>query len=111
MKEYFNIEVRNDSEGCLQDVHWFMGDFGWFPTYALGNVISAQLYMKFEQSFPSWDHKVENGEFIFIKDFLSKVHQLGAKYDFKGTLENVFGNADLTEEPLLIYLNERYGNL
>lgn len=108
MKEYLNIEVQNDSEGCVQDVHWFLSDFGWFPTYSLGNLIAAQLYADFKIEYPDWENEVESGNFLFIKGFLSKVHKLGATQDFKGTLQSVCGSPHLSEKPLLQYLTERF---
>lgn len=108
MKEDFNIEVQRDSEGCLQDVHWFMGDFGWFPTCSIGNMIAAQLKAKFRDENPDWENEVESGRFHGIKEFLSILHKLGATLDFKRSLQSVFGSPVLTEKPLLQYLGEKY---
>ncbi len=108
MKEDLNIEVKNNQEGCLQDLHWFMGDFGWFPTYALGNVIAAQLYSNFKKEHPDADTRIAGGDFLFIKEFLSRLHSQAATKDFKSLTANLFGKEDLSAEPLLQYLKERY---
>ena len=50
-KEYLGYEVRNDSEGCLQDIHWSDGEIGYFPSYALGNIYGAQILKAMEKSF------------------------------------------------------------
>lgn len=108
MMEYFNIHVRNNAEGCLQDLHWFMSDFAWFPTYTLGNLIAAQLFKLFVLKHPNWEERVENGDFLFIKEFLGRLHKLGSMYEFKETSKIIFEGALLSEKPLLDYLDNRY---
>lgn len=106
-EQYFGFKIKNDSDGCLQDVHWFMSDFGWFPTYTIGNLIAAQFYHKLQNKYPDWEKSVESGNFLFIKTFLSELHSLGATEDVKNTLKVLFGTS-LSEVHLLKYLDERY---
>ncbi|MBE0557056.1 MAG: carboxypeptidase M32, partial [Proteobacteria bacterium] len=60
-EDYLGIRPKNDAEGCLQDVHWSMGLFGYFSTYALGNLVSAQLWEKISEDIPDMDGKISKG--------------------------------------------------
>ena len=68
-KEYLNVDVKNDSEGILQDVHWSGGSFGYFPTYALGSGYSAQFMAKMRQDIDV-DKCLSNNQFSTIKKWL-----------------------------------------
>lgn len=108
-KKYFGRTLNNDREGCLQDIHWYGIGFGYFPSYALGNMISAQLFSLFEKQNPHWELDVKNGKMIFIKDWLNKtVHCLGSKYDTLGTIKHIFGDKGLDPQVLISYLKTRY---
>ncbi|MDR0389800.1 MAG: carboxypeptidase M32 [Spirochaetaceae bacterium] len=72
MKEYFNIEVENDREGVLQDVHWSMGSFGYFPSYALGNLYGLQLWKKLCADIPQADSCIAQGKFEKIRAWLNE---------------------------------------
>ncbi len=76
MEAYFGIRPKNDLEGVLQDIHWATGDFGYFPTYALGYMYAAQLYQKASEEIKI-EELIEENDLIQIKAWLSeKVHQL-----------------------------------
>lgn len=108
MEELLGIRPRNDAEGCLQDIHWSMGSFGYFPTYTLGNIYAAQLFKKFEKEFPNWAQDVEQGRLSFIRDWLKdNVHKYGMQYRGKELLKKVTGE-DVSESAYLDYLNEKY---
>lgn len=78
MEEYLGIIPENDSEGVLQDVHWSEGMFGYFPSYALGNIYSAQLYNKMKEDLPELKEMLCLGNLIPIKAWLNKhIHQYG----------------------------------
>src|SRR6476619_3011322 len=80
MWDYLGIEVPSDTEGVLQDVHWSGGSIGYFPTYALGNLISAQIWEKITADLPSLDGDFEQGEFGGLRDWLGDhLHRLGRK--------------------------------
>ena len=70
MREYLGIEVPNDADGVLQDVHWSDGLFGYFPTYALGNLIAGQLWEKVQRDIPDLDAQLAAGEFGGLRDWL-----------------------------------------
>ncbi len=81
-KEYLGIVPPDDAKGILQDVHWSFGGFGYFPTYALGNLVSAQLWERMNKDIPTLDEQVEKAQFNEILDWLRRnLHIYGAKYE------------------------------
>jgi len=83
VKEYLGLNVENDAEGVLQDIHWSMGAFGYFPTYTLGNIFSAQLFSSFEKENSNYKAEFKvNGNFSKLLDWLRKeVHSKGKSLD------------------------------
>ena len=74
----FGMKVDCDTNGCLQDIHWFGGDFGYFPTYSVGAFIAAQLSNEIKNQFPDLNTKLENGDFQQIIEWLRiNIHQKG----------------------------------
>ena len=69
-KDYLDVNIENDSEGVMQDIHWSGGDFGYFPTYALGNIISGQLLNTMEKSISNWKEQISGGNFQNVKKWL-----------------------------------------
>jgi len=69
MKDYLGVTPSTDSEGVLQDVHWSTGSFGYFPTYALGNLVSSQLWEKINQDIPNLEAQIENGKFAQVFEY------------------------------------------
>ena len=63
MREYLGVLPPNDALGVLQDVHWSGGSFGYFPTYALGNLVSVQLWEVIQKDLPDLDSQIAQGEF------------------------------------------------
>ena len=111
MLDYLGIEVPDIADGCLQDTHWAMGAFGYFPTYALGNVVSAQLWDRLRSDLTALDEQIERGEFDALRDWLREhVHQHGRKYMPRELLERVVG-ASLDPQPLLGYLQSKFGEI
>jgi carboxypeptidase Taq len=81
MKEYLGICPSTNAEGCLQDIHWSMGAFGYFPTYTLGNLYAAHLFEKFAKDHPHWEERVAKGELGFIREWLhEKIYQYGCRF-------------------------------
>jgi carboxypeptidase Taq len=81
MQDYLGITPPDDSQGCLQDVHWSGASFGYFPTYALGTILSAQLFDKAQQDNPAITDDLSNGEFGSLLGWLrEKVHYPGARW-------------------------------
>jgi carboxypeptidase Taq len=110
-KEYLGIKIENDSEGVMQDTHWAGGAFGYFPSYALGNIYSGQLLATMEKTIPNWRGQLRKDEFKPVKHWLAKnVHDRGNLYDPSALLKKITGKG-LTVKPYLNYLNEKYSGL
>lgn len=109
-EEYLGVTPSNDAEGVLQDVHWSMGSFGYFPSYALGNAIAAQIYHKLQQEL-DFEGTLKKGDLSEIKAYLGKhVHQYG---QLKNTDEML---TETTGEPFnadyyVAYLKEKFTRL
>lgn len=84
IKEFLQLNVENDAEGVLQDIHWSMGAFGYFPTYTLGNIYSSQFFQKFESSHPGYKK-----EFAVDGNFKSLLNWLRENIHLKGKLLEV----------------------
>jgi len=111
MKELLGVEPASNKKGCLQDVHWSMGAFGYFPTYTLGNLFSAQFFEVFSHHHPDWGKLVENGQFDFIRNWQQKeIFRHGRRYTSFELVEKVSGKK-LSCEPYISYLFEKYNNL
>lgn len=108
MEEYLGIRPENDSEGCLQDVHWSGGWFGYFPSYALGNLYAAQWYDAITKEMPDFDKLVEKGEMHLMAEWLrEKIHKEGRRYSAEELCKKVTGSP-LSCKPFLHYLKEKY---
>ena len=111
MMEYFGIEVKDDKEGVLQDVHWSEGYFGYFPSYAIGTIYASQLYSKMVEELSGIKDEISKGEFGRIRDWLcDKVHCHGSKKLADDIVKDVCGKG-LDVDAFLGYLNGKYGEL
>lgn len=111
MEDYLGIRPKTDSEGCLQDIHWSMGSFGYFPTYALGNLYAARLFESFSKAHPEWEKRVAEGELLFIKEWLGEmVHKHGRTYTALELLKRIDGKK-LSCESYISYLHEKYKSI
>jgi carboxypeptidase Taq len=92
MEQRLGIKPTNDADGCLQDIHWAVGSFGYFPSYALGAVIAAQLYESLRTDVPELDEQLAAGEFSGLFGWLrTNVYSLGAKVPVQELLQNATG--------------------
>jgi len=109
--ELLGMVPEHDGEGCLQDVHWSGGAFGYFPSYCLGNMMAAQLWDAVRVAEPGLEADFESGRFERLLSWLRReVHQQGRRYNTRELVRRVTGR-DLGPEALLGYLRERYGEL
>lgn len=109
MWDYLGVEVPNDAEGVLQDMHWGGGHIGYFSTYSLGNVMSVQIWEKLREDLPDLDEQIERGEFANMREWLGeRLHSLGRKFTPQETLERVTGSR-LDPKPYLRYLAAKHG--
>ena len=92
-REYLGIEPTNDSAGVLQDIHWSSG-FGYFPSYTLGNLYSAQIYSTLRRHFPDFDERLASGNTAFILDWLRQnMYTFGAIYQPATLMQRITGEA------------------
>jgi carboxypeptidase Taq len=111
MQEYIGITPPDDARGVLQDIHWSGGAIGYFSTYALGNLISAQLWETINKDIRDLDDQIRNGDFSQLLDWLRKnIHQYGQKYEPQTLIENITGSK-ITYEPYIRYLTKKYGEI
>ncbi|MDN3504698.1 MAG: carboxypeptidase M32 [Rhabdochlamydiaceae bacterium] len=108
MEKYLGMSPHTNREGCLQDIHWPSAHFGYFPTYALGNLYAAQLFNEMKTDHPDYELKLENCEYLFIKKWLEeKVHQHGRRYDPQDLIEKATGKK-LSSDAFTKYLESKY---
>lgn len=95
----------------MQDVHWSVGLFGYFPTYTLGNLMSVQLFDQFKKEVPQCDTQFSNGDFSSLKEWLNvKVHQKGKLFSAEELVESITGQK-LQASYFVDYLKGKYGPL
>jgi carboxypeptidase Taq len=110
-KEQIGINIENDSEGVMQDTHWPSGLYGYFPTYALGNIYSGQLLAALANEIKDWRNQLAQGNLENIRIWLTRnVHSQGDLYDPADLIKRVTGK-NLDAEPYLKYLREKYSTL
>jgi len=107
----FGVEVDRPSNGVLQDVHWSVGLFGYFPTYTLGNVYAGCLHTAMQRDVPDLEVGLATGDLTPATDWLrDKVQINGGLYQPRETIRRACG-AEPDEEPLLAYLEQKFGAL
>ena len=112
IKRYLGLDVPNDAEGVLQDVHWGLGMFGYFSTYAVGNVVSLQLWERIRREIPKLDEQTARGEFNELRSWLAEnIHQHGRKYMPNELLKRVVGTERFDAGPLIAYLTAKVNDL
>ena len=111
MKDYLGLDVPDDAKGCLQDIHWSHGSIGYFPTYALGNLYSAQLFETIERDLPNlWDD-VAQGNFSGLLEWLREnVHRHGRRKTAIEIVTDATGKSP-DAKAYLNYLETKYSAL
>ncbi len=111
MEELFGIRPQQDAEGILQDIHWSDGSFGYFPTYALGNIFDGMLLEKITEELGDVNKILAEGRVKDITAWLhEKIHQYGSLRAGKEAVETVC-EKKLTVVPILKYFDEKYMKL
>jgi carboxypeptidase Taq len=111
VKEYLGVTPPNDAKGVLQDVHWSSGYIGYFPTYALGNLISAQVWEAVRKDVPDLDDRMRRGDFSALLDWLRrKIHVHGSKYQPQELVQRVTGSK-IDPAPYVRYLRTKFGEI
>jgi len=111
-KSMLGLDIKHDGEGCLQDIHWSGGAFGYFPSYCLGNMIGAQLWEASRRVLPKLDDEMAatGGAPSLLKWLHQEVHGRGKQLDTPTLVQTVTGES-LSPKALLRYLKGRYGPL
>jgi carboxypeptidase Taq len=109
MKADLGMDVPNDAQGCLQDIHWSMGAMGYFPTYTLGNLYAAQFWTAIHRDLPELDEQLRQGEMAPLLGWLrTHIHHQGRRFTAPELCQRITGSA-LSHEPLVAYLREKLG--
>jgi carboxypeptidase Taq len=111
MQDYLGVTPPNDAQGVLQDVHWSSGLIGYFSTYALGNLISAQLWERINAEIPDLNERFRRGEFDALLGWLrTNIHRYGSKYEPQELVQRAAGSK-IDPAPYLRYLNAKFGQI
>lgn len=98
MERLLRVTPRNDAEGCMQDIHWAWGMFGYFPTYTLGNIYAAQLAEALEETAGPLDTLIAEGRFDAILAFMrDRVHRPGSTLSTRALMERATGRPFSTD--------------
>lgn len=107
-KEYLGIVPPSNALGCLQDIHWSFGGFGYFPTYSIGNLLSVQLYDTAVKAHPAIPEEIADGEFSTLLGWMrSNIHVHGAKYEPKELIMRATGEP-MQSRSYMKYLKTKY---
>lgn len=111
MQEFLGVRPPTDREGVLQDIHWSIGLVGYFSTYALGNLVSVQLWERILRDIPELPSQIRQGEFGALLAWLREnIHRHGAKFAPQELVERVTGSR-IDPAPYMRYLNAKYGEI
>lgn len=111
MEEYLGIVPPDDAQGVLQDVHWSGGMIGYFSTYALGNLVSAQLWECIYTDIPGLPDQIRRGEFASLLEWLrEKIHRHGSKYEPQELVQRVTGSK-IDPAAYIRYLQGKFGEI
>ena len=111
MSTSLGITPKNDAEGCLQDIHWSLGAFGYFATYALGNLYAAQFFAQARKDIPELYDRIAANDHKPLLGWLRKnIHQHGRRFRAGELVERVTGSP-LSIEPFVSYVTEKYSEV
>ncbi len=107
-RQYLGITPPDGARGCLQDIHWAHGAFGYFPTYTIGNLLSAQLFTRALEDHPSIPSEIEQGKLGTLLGWLrEKVHRHGSRYTFTELVKEITGG-EVQVSPFMSYLSGKF---
>lgn len=109
MRNFLNISTRgNYRDGCMQDVHWYSGAFGYFPCYTLGALMAAQLFAAARKAIPNVESQIGKGELAPLRDWLrANVHTKGRQFSMQALLKQVTGEP-LNTKHFIDHAKRRY---
>ena len=110
-RDFLGIVPPDDRQGCLQDVHWHIGHLGYFPTYLIGRLYSAQIFQAFRRDHPDWDQQCSQGEFGLLKQWLTRsVYRHGRRYPARELIARATGS-EPSAEPFIGYVENKFGEI
>lgn len=110
-EDFFGVRPPDDAKGVLQDVHWSSGLIGYFPTYALGNLIASQLWERIQEDLPELETQIEQASFSDLLEWLREhIHQHGSKYEPMELLKRVTATG-LEAGPYMRYLETKFNQI
>lgn len=110
-RQYLNVEIPSDKQGCLQDVHWSHGSFGYFPTYSLGSFYSAQFFAFAEKALGKLDNHIRKGDTAALLQWLrNQVHIKGRRFTSEELCQDICGET-LNIEYFIGYLRDKYRDI
>lgn len=108
MAKWVGVTPANDAEGCLQDVHWSIGAFGYFPTYTLGNLYAAQFYEQAKKDIPDLSDRISRNDHLPLLDWLRvHIHCHGQRYRANELVTLITGRP-LSIEPFMDYVTKKF---
>lgn len=108
MERLLGIRPETDTQGCLQDIHWPMGAFGYFPSYLIGAIMAAQLYNAMNQEITTNKELISSGNFQVVNNWLKQnIHQYGSRYSLQDLLLKATGSK-LSLDKYKNYLKEKF---
>ncbi len=111
MEEYLGIRPDTNANGVLQDVHWSFGGFGYFPTYALGNLYNVPIMNQARKEISALDDQLANGKLLGLRDWLkTKVHEVGRRKTASELILDLTGNS-LSASPFMDYLENKFSEI
>jgi carboxypeptidase Taq len=111
IEEYLGVTPPDAAAGVLQDIHWSGGMMGYFPTYALGNLISAQLWEKINLAIPDLDEQFRSGKFESLLAWLREnIHRHGAKFEPQELMQKITGSK-IDPAAYIRYLTKKFGEI
>jgi carboxypeptidase Taq len=110
-QDYLGVKIANDSEGVMQDTHWASGLYGYFPSYALGNIYDGQINAALTKNLPEWRTQLAAGNLNEVNQWLkNNIHDRGNLYDPEDLIKLATGTT-LDSKPFAEYLNKKYSAL
>ncbi len=111
MRAYLGVTPPDDAKGVLQDIHWSQGSFGYFPTYALGNLLSAQIWNAMRRDLGDLDTFMARGQFQPLLEWLrDRIYRHGNKFEPQELIERATGET-IQADAYLAYLEDKYGHI
>lgn len=111
MEDYLGIRPEDYKDGVMQDIHWSMGGFGYFPTYALGNMYAAPIMNQAREEIPQLEEQIKTGNLLPLREWsLEKIHCKGQRLFAEELILNLTGSP-LSAKPFLDYLEEKYSDI